>query len=567
MTNDFAYFCGLWVAEGSIDSSIYRLSITCSDEEVGELLESGKIFGLRFTHNRKDQWRVNSKELIELMRYIGMPLVKAPQKYIPDWVWSGKREWACEFLGGLFDGNGCIHVGNRVSYTSSSEKLTDGVQLLLSNFGVLARKTVVTTQPTEKSKAPSVGYRLSIDGCGVTKLKGVLKLRLKRKVKRLSEKKDDVKDKRHGVPHVLSLLEALKTHFRGVKLHALYETLVATRRGSKPTYLSLSNVLKETESVNDTGEWAKLNQIVQNGYLWDKVVSVDDGRCETFDFTIPDTHSFWSNGFISHNTPKAMNHLYDLYKLGQDEDNVRAHRWTSWQFPTSSSPFIPQGEIEAAKADMDERSYLQEFEASFVNMSGRVYHAFDRDKHIKNDIVFNPEKPIWIGQDFNLDPMSSVVMQPQDDGTVWVVDEIVLHGSNTEEVCDEIEKRYWRWQPKVVIFPDPAGQYGQHARGESDLDIFRERGFRRLHYHKKHPLISDRVNAVNRMLKSADGKIRLFFHPKCKGIINSLEQTIYKKGTRELDKAASVEHSADALGYCIHYQFPVRSIEIAGVSI
>lgn len=266
-------------------------------------------------------------------------------------------------------------------------------------------------------------------------------------------------------------------------------------------------------------------------------------------------------------SPKSYNHLYDLYMLGQDGKNRQYRRWMSWQFPTSSSPFIPWEEIEAAKADMDEKSFNQEFMASFEMMSGRVYYSFDREEHLKDDIEFNPDLPIWVGQDFNLDPMSSVIMQPQKDGTVHIVDEIVLHGSNTEEVCEEIEKRYWRWQGNVIIFPDPAGQYGQHARGESDLDIFRERGFKRLRYHKKHPLISDRVNAVNRMLKSADGQTRLFIHPKCKGIISSLEQTIYKQGTREIDKNASVEHSADALGYCIHYQFPTRNLEIVGVSI
>ncbi len=61
--------------------------------------------------------------------------------------------------------------------------------------------------------------------------------------------------------------------------------------------------------------------------------------------------------------------------------------------------------------------------------------------------------------------------------------------------------------------------------------------------------------------------LRLFVDPKCRHLIASLEQTIYKKGCRDIDKDADVEHSADALGYCIHYQFPVRKIEIAGVSI
>jgi hypothetical protein len=203
---------------------------------------------------------------------------------------------------------------------------------------------------------------------------------------------------------------------------------------------------------------------------------------------------------------------------------------------------------------------------SFLTMSGRVYHGFDRNIHIRKR-EFNPSLPIWIGQDFNIDPMSSVIVQPQEDGTIHVVDEIVLRGSNTEEVCNEIERKYWRDSKKIILFPDPAGQYRQHARGESDLDIFREKGIRNQRFHRKHPPVADRVNAVNRMLKSADGRVRLYVDPKCKHLIKSLEQTLYKPGGRDIDKDADVEHSADALGYLVQYQYPVRKIEIAGVSI
>jgi hypothetical protein len=99
------------------------------------------------------------------------------------------------------------------------------------------------------------------------------------------------------------------------------------------------------------------------------------------------------------------------------------------------------------------------------------------------------------------------------------------------------------------------------------LDIFRERGFKKQKYRKKHPPVADRVNSVNRMLQAANGSVRLFVDPKCKKFIEALEQTQYVPGSREVDKKAGVEHAADAAGYCIEFEFPVRKVEVLGISI
>ena len=204
---------------------------------------------------------------------------------------------------------------------------------------------------------------------------------------------------------------------------------------------------------------------------------------------------------------------------------------------------------------------------SFETMSGRVYYPFDRKVHMK-PLEFDPMLPIWIGQDFNIDPMSSVVFQRQKNGDMWAVDEIYLPNSNTQELCDELERRYWRNLDQIVIYPDPAGAYGStKGRGESDLDIFRDRGFTKQKYRRKHPAVADRVNSVNRLLRSASGAVRMYVDPRCKKLIEAFEQTLYTPGSREVDKKAGVEHAADAAGYCIEFEFPVRKIEIMGVSI
>lgn len=262
-------------------------------------------------------------------------------------------------------------------------------------------------------------------------------------------------------------------------------------------------------------------------------------------------------------TPKGYNNLYDVFQHGRDPTK---RQWGSWQFRTIESPFIPEDEILNARLDMDPKSFRQEFEASFETMSGRVYHQFDRHIHVGN-CPFNQHLPIWIGVDFNVDPMSAVVLQPQLNGEVWVVDEVYLHNSNTLEMAEEIERRYWRFQKQIVLYPDPAGGNRHSSRGESDLDVFREKGFRHIKHRRKHPLVSDRVNAVNRMFSDATGRVRLRVDARCKNVIQSAEQVLYKKGTSEIDKKLDNEHIMDALGYPIELEFPVRKIIVAGRSL
>lgn len=290
---------------------------------------------------------------------------------------------------------------------------------------------------------------------------------------------------------------------------------------------------------------------------------VQDIRPEVWEVVLRPTLASTRGTGIFCGTPKAFNHLHKLFDLG---NKVSARDWASWQFPTITSPFIPLSEIAKAREDMDPRSFRQEFEATFESMSGRVYYNFDRREHV-GDYAFNPKLPVWVGQDFNVDPMSSVILQPQPNGEVWAVDEIHIPNSNTLEVCDELEKRYWRQLKQIILFPDPAGANRSHGRGESDLDIFRERGIYKQKYRRKHPPVADRVNAVNKMLRAANGIVRLRIDRKCKHLIESLEQTLYKKGSNEVDKSLNIEHMADALGYCIEMQFPRRPFEPVGVSI
>ena len=74
--------------------------------------------------------------------------------------------------------------------------------------------------------------------------------------------------------------------------------------------------------------------------------------------------------------------------------------------------------------------------------------------------------------------------------------------------------------------------------------------------------MSESVQAVNRMLKTADGVVHLFIHPQCKDTITSIERTKWKENNPDvmtIDKAEGIEHWTDGIRYAIEYLFPVKS--------
>jgi hypothetical protein len=66
-------------------------------------------------------------------------------------------------------------------------------------------------------------------------------------------------------------------------------------------------------------------------------------------------------------TPKGLDYFHTLYQYGQDPLQTE---WQSWQMPSSASPYISDAEIEAAKRELPERIFAQEYLAQFVQLEG-----------------------------------------------------------------------------------------------------------------------------------------------------------------------------------------------------
>ena len=248
-------------------------------------------------------------------------------------------------------------------------------------------------------------------------------------------------------------------------------------------------------------------------------------------------------------TPRGFgNWAYDMYVKGTNDKE-----WESFKYTTLEGEQVPDEEISQAKDDLDERTFQQEYMASFVNYAGMIYYNFDRKKNIIDSFNRNYET-LHIGLDFNVDPMCAVVSVIEND-RIFVIDEIQIWSSNTNEMVEEIKRRY---EKRVIVYPDPsARQRKTSAGGMTDLAILKNAGLD-VRCRNSAPFVRDRINSVNAKLKNAKGIHSLFIVNSCKNVIKSIERQIYKEGTNVPDKDSGFDHFNDALGYMVEYNFPVK---------
>ena len=67
-------------------------------------------------------------------------------------------------------------------------------------------------------------------------------------------------------------------------------------------------------------------------------------------------------------TPKRKNHFYDLYLQALNDPE-----WACFHFESQTNPYLPKGEVDAARRSMPREVFRQEFEASFDTGGGIVF--------------------------------------------------------------------------------------------------------------------------------------------------------------------------------------------------
>jgi len=135
--------------------------------------------------------------------------------------------------------------------------------------------------------------------------------------------------------------------------------------------------------------------------------------------------------------------------------------WKSWRFTSYDNPFLPQSEVDAARAQLDPLVFACEYLAEDVDIVDNPWAwAFSREKHVSKDL----DNPIWKGDpgnylylsfDFNRNPITCCVIQ-YIGGVIYVIEQITLANSNIYDLCDRIAIKYPNFL--YLITGDATGQ-------------------------------------------------------------------------------------------------------------
>jgi hypothetical protein len=250
--------------------------------------------------------------------------------------------------------------------------------------------------------------------------------------------------------------------------------------------------------------------------------------------------------------------FYELWQYADSGDTD----WSRWQFTTIEGDNVPPEEIEAARAQLDARTFRQEFEASFENLSGLVAVSFS-DDNIDKIVQDLPVLPLLIGLDFNVEFMAGVCAVKKGD-ELWVFDEIILTGgATTWDFCEVVQQKFGV-ERRIITCPDPTGGARKTAGvGQTDHSILRKSGFT-VSSPRAPWKIRDKINAVNMGLLDAAGNRRIRINPKCKELIKSLRTLTYAPNTGLPNKNLGVDHAFDALGYMCLQVFNLAKPESMG---
>ncbi len=311
-----AYLLGLLIGDGGLTIK-GRISFSTKDSELLSFVANyfKKRFGyiLKKTSGKYD-WAVHSEEILRTFRSYGLTALYSREKMVPEPILLSPKPIIQAFMQGLFDTDGSFErTRGVVSFSSSSQELLRQTSLLLLNLGVVNRIA------KRYKRLPNRNYYfLDISGDFLSVFQEEIGFRLSYKKKFLIEylsstgrntNNNLVYNQHQRISDIwLYLKKSTQVYkiFKENQYKNILRYIDGTRQPSLSAMRNFLTMAREiAPNVKQLTSYQYLSGLCFSGFFFTPVMKIKKGKNVVYDFTVPKTHSFISNGMISHNTLMA----------------------------------------------------------------------------------------------------------------------------------------------------------------------------------------------------------------------------------------------------------------------
>jgi hypothetical protein len=242
-------------------------------------------------------------------------------------------------------------------------------------------------------------------------------------------------------------------------------------------------------------------------------------------------------------TPKGQNHFKDLRDRAESEDG-----WKLLEFKASETKIVPDLELKAARAEMGDDKYQQEFECSFhAAVEGSYYGKLLNDLESDGKMSVVPRDDLCrtvCAWDLGMSDSTSIWVAQIAGQEIRIMDYVENHGQGLDWYVNWLKEN--RWQTAEQFLPHDV-QVRELGTGKSRLETLQQAGLNVTVMPRLS--VDDGIQAVRRMI------------PKCWFNMPKVRQGLdcLRNYRREYDEKRSVffdkplhdwaSHGSDAFRY------------------
>ena len=307
LTEDLALIIGYLLGDGCLTRDNIIL-FTSKDQDMVERYHSfmNNVIGVEVKQRKTGiDYVVNGKYVREYFRQLGLSQSDAFTKVIPNIILEAPKKYVVKCLQGLFDTDGGVE-SRAVSFCTASEKMSKQVQTLLLNLGIISnRRTKISKQYQTKS------YIITITGSNILKFRDEIGFSCQRKQELLEQRCKEYQGRtiKDIIPNQQSKIrEFYESIGENVNKssHPLYQVV---NKGGLFTYKKLNQMLNH-ERFHEAKHCEHFKSLQCENYFYSKIKTIKDSKAHVYDLSLDNTHSFVSNGLVSHNTFTELLALY-----------------------------------------------------------------------------------------------------------------------------------------------------------------------------------------------------------------------------------------------------------------